>query len=52
MLASRGYRRHSRPGVAYDSCAAKLLVDAAAEVEGVDEFFDEADDYGDHGMLR
>jgi hypothetical protein len=29
-----------------------LLIDAAAEVEGVDEFFEEADDHGDHGMLR
>ena len=26
-----------------------LLVDAAAEAEGVDEFFDETDDHGDHG---
>jgi hypothetical protein len=26
-----------------------LLIDAAAEIEGVDEFFDEADDHGDHG---
>ena len=29
-----------------------LLIDAAAEIEGVDEFFEEADDHGDHGMLR
>jgi hypothetical protein len=26
-----------------------LLIDAAAEIEGVDEFFDETDDHGDHG---
>jgi hypothetical protein len=27
----------------------QLLVDAAAEIEGVDEFFDETGDHGDHG---
>lgn len=27
----------------------QLLVDAATEVECVDEFFDETDDHGDHG---
>jgi hypothetical protein len=29
-----------------------LLADAAAEVEGVDEFFDEADDHCNHGEFR